>query len=295
MAVQEGRKEDMLTRYEEKMICEKRLFWLWESSKGAYPTHYIEEGAGDQHVLLLHGFGGYSYTWRNQIPFLANSGYHVWALDYLGFGLSAKPSIDYCFNLFLEQIQAFMKAKNITSAHVIGNSMGGSLAVALALANPFQVRSLSLLNAAIYSGKTSYLVYLARMVGPFLYPFINESLFRQLLNQNVYDKKKLSEEQIQAYLLPHHMKGGKKAFIQMLKHFDFQSMMALHKSLNKLQQPILVVWGEGDKIVPTIHFKEMLSDIPNARSALIKQAAHIPHEEQPVEVNHELLAFLQSL
>jgi len=45
----------------------------------------------------LHGFGGYSYTWRNQIPFLADAGYHVWALDCLGFGLSAKPSIDYSF------------------------------------------------------------------------------------------------------------------------------------------------------------------------------------------------------
>ncbi|CUI16715.1 hydrolase [Candidatus Protochlamydia naegleriophila] len=285
----------MLNWYEEQLICEKRLFWLWKTPHGAYPIHYVEEGRGEQHVLLLHGFGGYSYTWRNQIPFLANAGYHVWALDCLGFGLSAKPSIDYSFKLFLEQIQAFMQAKQISSVHVVGNSMGGSLAVALALANPSLVRSLSLLNAAIYPGKTSYLVSLARLAGPCLYPFINESLFCKLLSQNVYDKTKLSEEQIQAYLLPHHTKGGKRAFIQMLKRFDFQTMMSLHTSLKKLQQSILVVWGEADQITPIIHFKQMLADIPAARSALIKHAAHIPHEEQPAEVNQELLSFFRSL
>jgi pimeloyl-ACP methyl ester carboxylesterase len=285
----------MLTPFEEKLIRKSGLFWEWPADFGKQAIHYIEEGKGDEHVLLLHGFAAHTYTWINQIPFLVDEGYHVWALDYIGFGLSDKPLISYRFNHFLDLIQAFMQAKKIPHAHVIGNSMGGSLALGLALTCSQRVNSLILLDAVAYPLKLPFLVDLGKFGGQLLFPFINELTIKMFLKQIVFDPMSINEEQIQAYLLPYHLKGGKEALVEMTTSFDFQTMMQLNQNLSKINQPTLIIWGENDTFVPVSQFYQLTQAMPEAEPSLISHAGHIPQEEQPDYVNQKVASFLKRL
>ncbi|WP_195155581.1 alpha/beta fold hydrolase [Candidatus Protochlamydia phocaeensis] len=271
-----------------------RSFWEWPASFGKQAIHYIEQGEGEKHILLLHGFASHTYTWRYQIPFLAAEGYHVWALDYMGHGLSDKPAISYQFKHFLELIKSFMQAQGISKVHAIGNSMGGSLALALAANYPQMVCSLTLLDAVAYPFNMPFIAHVGKIGGKLLFPFINETAIRLFLRQIVSDPSHITQEQVQAYLLPFHLKGGKEALIEMIKHFDFQTMMQLYRRFSLVVQPLLVIWGKDDAFIPLSHFHRFGEDFPYAQSQLIAQAGHIPQEEQPKRVNEILGEFLNS-
>ena len=88
--------------------CWQKLDWTWQGQT----IRYTVAGIGKP-LLLIHGFGASIGHWRKNIPFLAEQGYRVFALDLLGFGDSAKPSLDYTLELWQQQIKDFW------SAHIV--------------------------------------------------------------------------------------------------------------------------------------------------------------------------------
>ena len=111
--------------------------------------HYLQQGSGKP-LILVHGFAGSTYTWRKLIPLLADR-YTVYALDLLGFGLSDKP-VDGNYDLEAQGklVIGFMDALHLTSATLVGHSMGGVVVGYAALDAPSKVDSLILVSPGFY-------------------------------------------------------------------------------------------------------------------------------------------------
>lgn len=272
------------------MAIEKEAFWEWNHENKIYNIYYLEKGSGDRHLLLIHGFGGNSYTWRYLIDPLAQAGYHVWSLDLIGFGQTDKPDLLYGKGLFVEQVDRFMEAKGIKSATLVGNSMGGGIALALAIEHREKVESLILIDPLAFPLRFPYYFALPKIFGNLTKPFFGKMLTKAILTDIMYDPKKITEEQITAYTLPFQTKGGKEAFIKTLQSFSPTEFTQLSKHYKELKIPILVIWGREDRLMkPSYRTKFHL--FPNAKTIEIPFCGHIPQEECPQQVIQAIVNF----
>lgn len=284
----------LLGEEEQQTIKNGKQFWEWHSPYGALATHYIEKGEGSRHVILLHGFRAHTYTWKALIDPLVDAGYHVWAIDLIGFGLSDKPDhAVYSPDFFVEQIHAFMESKGIAEAHMIGNSMGGGLALSLAINYPEQVRSLTLLNALGYPLEMPFYLSLGKYVTKIYPAFLGPTMIRYGLKQIMYDQELVTDEQVEAYSLPYRFPGGVHASLLTLDNFDNQVLVEMERHYPSLHTPTLVIWGDHDHLIPLSHYEKFVKDFPSAEKLLINNCGHIPQEETPEEVLAVLLPFLK--
>lgn len=284
----------MLDPSQQQAYKQGKLFWEWETPQGAWAVHYTEQGEGSNHLLLIHGFRANTFTWRHLVNPLAKAGYHVWAVDLIGYGLSDKPQeASYDVSLFVQQLKAFMEAHHIPSAHLIGNSMGGGLALSLALDHPQKVRSLTLISALGYPFDLPLYLSLSKHLGPLWVPFVGPSIIRSGLKQIVFDAKTVTDEQVEAYSLPYRFPGGANASLMTLKQFDKQKLVDLSQRYKTLFQPLLVIWGDHDSLIPVTHYEKFLKDFPSADRLLIPNCGHIPQEENPELVVETIVRFLE--
>lgn len=281
---------------EQQKINEGKFFWEWHSDYGPLAMHYIEKGQGSNHILLMHGFRAYSYTWRALIDPLAEAGYHVWAIDLIGYGLSDKPiNAIYNVDFFVQQVKAFMDAKNITKAHLVGNSMGGGLALCIALSHPKYVHSLTLLSALGYPLDMPFYIFLARHISQIWTPFLSSTMIRYGLQQIVYNKDQITDEQVEAYRLPYRLPGGIAASLLTLQQFDNRILAEMRKYYASFSYPTLIIWGDHDILIPIQHYERFIQDFPHASKLLITNCGHIPQEEEPQQVLTAMLDFLQKI
>src|SRR3990172_12332306 len=109
-------------------------------------VHYVEAGRGDP-VVLIHGWNGSTFSYRHTIPELAQN-HRVVALDLLGFGYSGRPArADYSVTAQVRLVAGLMDRLDIPSAVVAGHSMGGGIAMRLALSHPERVERLVLVDS----------------------------------------------------------------------------------------------------------------------------------------------------
>jgi len=122
--------------------------------------HYVQKGSG-RPLVLIHGFAGSTYTWRNLIPLLA-AGHTVYALDLPGFGLSDKPLRgDYTLAAQSRIVLGFLDQLGVRQATLIGHSMGGVIAALAAAQSPQRVAQLVLIEPGFYHGNApAFLRYL---------------------------------------------------------------------------------------------------------------------------------------
>ena len=114
-------------------------------------VHYQEFGdASKPKLLLIHGFTASAYVWKTTAPMLADKGFHVIAVDLLGFGFSEKPAwFDYSIQSQARMISRLMNRLGIGTATIVGSSYGGAVALTLALDYPERVEKLVLVDAVI--------------------------------------------------------------------------------------------------------------------------------------------------
>ncbi len=281
---------------EQQKLKEGKHFWEWHSAYGPLAMHYIEKGEGPHHLLLLHGFRAHSYTWKALMDPLAEAGYHVWSIDLIGYGLSDKPdNAVYSVDFFVQQVNAFMEAQGIHKAHLIGNSMGGGLALSLALEYPQSVSSLTLLTALGYPFDLPLYISLGRHISQIWVPFLGPQMVRHCLKQLVFNEAVVTDEQVEAYSLPYRFPGGVNASLLTLQKFDNQRLIEMGRHYASLTYPILIIWGDHDTLLPISHYEKFLKDFPHAERLLIANCGHIPQEEAPEQVLAALLPFLKKI
>lgn len=288
-------KYQILDPIQQAKIKEGKTFWDWHPIQEMTSSiHYIEKGSGFEHVLLIHGFRANSYSWHYLIKPLEEAGFHVWAIDLIGFGLSDKPDLEYDFDLFLQQITDFMRDKNIAHAHLIGGSMGGGLCLGVALLHPESVHSVTLINALAYPLDIPLYATIGKILSPLWGLFFGPNMIQKGLEQLVYSKETVTEEQVKEYTLPYYLPGGNSAAQSTLRNFDNQKLLTLSRQFKNIQCPLLILWGRHDNLIPFAHYESFCRDFPLANKVLIEECGHIPHEEKPKEVLNAILSFLKA-
>jgi pimeloyl-ACP methyl ester carboxylesterase len=240
-------------------------------------------------IILMHGFGASTYSWRSVIEPLRNLG-EVIAYDRPGFGFTERPTawtgvnpygFEGNFRIIDSIISTYGSGRKIV---LVGHSAGGQLAAEYARLNPSKVSSLILVDPAILTtgGGVEGLDWLYQIpqvqkLGPILVSSIASS-GDNLLRQSFYDETKLTDEVYAGYHKPLKVKGWEQAFWNFATAPRSNELAA---NLSKLKMPTLLISGSSDSVVPTADTVKLSKLIPNSRLELIKKSGHLPHEEQP--------------
>lgn len=256
-------------------------------------VHYVEAGRGET-VLLIHGLNASTFSFRYTIPELAQH-YRVVALDLKGFGYSERPAGgDYSQTAQAALVERVMDRLAIERAAVVGHSMGGAIAMRLALARPERVSRLVLVDSA--SDREMHLgvrpaAYLRHLLPVAALITLHRSAFRRLsLRSAVHDPAYLTPEVIEGYFRPSRMKGHLRGLGFLFAHHGRDEPL----DIERIGQPTLVLWGEHDRWLPPERGEELARRLPKGRLLLVRSAGHMPLEEQPESCNLALLDFLRS-
>jgi 2-hydroxy-6-oxonona-2,4-dienedioate hydrolase len=239
---------------------------------------YFEAGQGAA-VILLHGMGGVKESWMGNFGALA-AGYHVYAIDQIGFGHSDKPLLDYKIATFVDFLYAFMQTQNIGKATLVGNSFGGWIALDFAMQHPSIVEKLVLVDSAGL---------------PWLRPIpeLNPSSLaatRTLIESVFYDKKMVSDGAVLS-VFTDRMRNNDGYAIQRTVA-GFATPQFEDAKLASIHVPTLVMWGRQDELIPLASGEKLRDGISGAKLVVFEQCGHVPMIEKSAEFNRALLEFL---
>ena len=257
-------------------------------------VNYKQYGSGEPVMILLHGFGASTFSWREVMKPLSEYG-TVIAFDRPAFGLTERPlpgswkgESPYGVEGNLTLLLGLMDALGIEKAILIGNSAGGRLAVQAALTHPERVSGLVLVDAAIYTGSRRTfgilqpLIYTPQMdrLGPFFARSLAGAQGEAFLQAAWHDPSRITPEIQTGYRKPLHMANWDVALWEFTRAGSGSEDLA--PRLKEIALPTLVISGEDDRIIPAADSVRLSADIPGARLVVIPACGHVPQEECPV-------------
>ncbi len=268
-------------------------------------VHYKQYGSGAPVMILLHGFGASTFSWREVMKPLAEHG-TVIAFDRPAFGLTERPmpgewkgESPYSLNSQIQLLIGLMDHMGIQQAVLIGNSAGGTVAAAAALAHPDRVSGLVLVDAAIYAGggAPAWIRPLLRTpqfdrLGPWFARSLAGEQGDAFLRAAWHDPSKITEEIIQGYRKPLQLANWDRALWELTKASG-ESRLA--ERLKEFSMPVLVVTGDDDRIVPTAESLRLANEIPGARLVVFPNCGHVPQEECPQPFLEAVVNFLSDI
>jgi len=264
---------------------------------GGVNYHYLEFPGAGTTVVLLHGYGSSTYTWEGIIPYLRQGGYHVYALDMKGFGWSDKPrGADYAPLTLFQEVNSVMEALKLEKVVFVGNSLGGGIAVLMALDHPDKIERVVLIDAAGYPMKMPLIIRLSRvpLAADFMKVFFERWVIRWNLSEVMYDgKKKMTPAQVEAYFDRLRTEGALDSMISLARAINFEDFKPYLSRNNEAKMPVLIIWGKEDKWVPMAIGQRFHQDIPASGMVSIPNCGHIPQEEYPKETADYIISFIQ--
>jgi pimeloyl-ACP methyl ester carboxylesterase len=247
---------------------------------GDYRLHYFEAGpAGGAPVLLIHGLGARGEDWSRMLSTLAADGFHVYAPDLPGYGRSSKPGdADYSITMEENAVVVFAQAVHLPHAFVGGWSMGGWVAMKMALDHPKMVDRLVVYDSAG--------IYFPADFGAELFVPSDTPGITRLMKMLSPDPKPLPEF-VERDILRKFARNG--WVIERSMHAMTYGRDLLDFRLQDLQPPTLVVWGSMDQLIPLTVGRRIHSLIPNSSLSIIDGCGHLAPLEcwQPVEKTTE--------
>lgn len=259
---------------------------------------YVVKGEGEP-LLLIHGYGAGCWVWEKQVDVLAKE-YRVYALDIIGYGYSDRPRIEYTPETYIHFLRDFMDGLGMERATLIGNSMGGGIAWAVAALFPERVKRLVLIDCVppdvLSQVKNESFRTLAVVKDiPFL-PYLviasrSKRSVKAILEECLFDRGLITPELLNRQYELTRFKGSTWALYSTLRHADETSKMGNYLPL--INHPTLLLWGERDLVFPPTVGESLRQAIRGSKLHIIKESGHIPMWETPDEVNRAILEFLR--
>jgi len=267
---------------------------------GNIRTRYWALGDDKSSAILLHGLGGYIENWEDNVAALAQ-GRRVYALDLVGFGRSDKPQVRYSIPYLTEFVQKFMIVQGVDRATLIGESMGGAIALRFALHYPHQVEKMVLAASAGLGKEIS--IYLRMMSLPILGELFARPSRKgtaQLLRQLFYNQDLITDQWIEEDYEMSSLPGAQHCILSALRSIcnvwgcRRDAYRPILDRLEEIEVPTLVVWGAQDRILPVTYAHQAVKRLPNARVHIFDLCGHIPNIERAEEFNALVTDFLSN-
>ncbi|MGO8946068.1 MAG: alpha/beta fold hydrolase [Ktedonobacterales bacterium] len=267
-----------------------------------FQMSYVIGGHGDS-IVLLHGLGADSSTWRKILPELARH-YTVYALDMFGCGRSDKPAIAYTIEAMAHYVRFFMDAVGIERTHLIGHSLGGGIAMQTLYFSAERVQRVVLVDSGGLGHDVHWLLRVSTLPGAHqVIGFISNprtgiaALARKLEQSRRGSGNTEYESLIPLMLQRLHEQETRRSFLRMVRavgDFTGQTVSALPLLPERSATPFLLIWGEKDEIIPVSHAYIASTYIPRSEVAVIPNSYHQPHVESPARFCQLTLDFLQA-
>jgi pimeloyl-ACP methyl ester carboxylesterase len=248
-------------------------------------------------LLLLHGLGAWSYTWRHLLAATAGHRRTV-ALDLLGHGSTdALRGGDYSPRGLFRHVLATLEALDIERAVWAGNSLGGGLGLLAAIERPETVAGLVLLAPAGYPQELPRNLALMQWPGaPWLFQFFPARLIvREMLLRVFHEPEKLPPDLIDHYTAPLADRRRIRAMLQAAASIWPEDLEEIAARVPEIEAPTLLIWGEEDRITPPELAHRYRREMARSRLVMLPSSGHAPQEERPAEVASEVRSFLESL
>ena len=243
-------------------------------------------------VIFIHGSGPGASGWSNfkkNVNALSETGYRVIVIDIPGYGQTSKPT-DAIYNLdfFTHYLDEFLVQKNITQAILIGNSLGGAIAIGYALDHPDKVSHLILMATGGVEEREIYFAtegIQAMVKYPMGSPEFTKEVLGELLKLLVFDPKHVTQE-----LIDERWQILQTQNAQVLASMQIPN---LTDRLQELSIPILGFWGYEDKFCPISGAHTIISHCNDARMNMLSQCGHWVMIEHSEYFNNQCIQFLR--
>jgi pimeloyl-ACP methyl ester carboxylesterase len=279
---------------------------------GNLNVHQLHGGHG-RPVLFIHGLGSSGYMeWRFNLEPAAVR-HRVYAPDLPGFGRTEKPRATYGIPYFTRFIDSYMESRGLRKVAVVAASLGGRVALELALKYPDRVGRLVLVNSLGLGRPSVHVTYglvtlprvgetVMRAAGNAL-KWVPSPMIRKVAGRYIGASADLERTMDDQYL--EHLRelyaaeGYHDAYLATLRSLVnprslFGAEYDLTKRLPSIKVPVQLIWGADDPLFPVSHATRAHAVIPDCRLTVIEGAGHTPQAERPDEFNRTLLTFLDS-
>ena len=261
--------------------------------------------------MLIHGFGGSTFTWRDNIDAFVDAGYYVVALDLPPFGLSDKnPDIGYSHEDYADYVAGLMDTLNIESATIVGHSMGGSVTSYFVLNYPERVDNLIFVAGGVFDraqdnnsedesesdggsplGILSTIDLESESAVNILRISLVPATFASLIESAYFDPSIMTDEVVAGYARPLQIENWTEGFIAYLLADDAPAI-TLNEVASVADMPVLIIWGEEDTWVSIAMGHAMNEAFSNIAMMTYAEVEHVPMEENIERFNTDVIQFL---
>jgi len=257
-------------------------------------------GTGDP-VILIHGFGASSYSWRHIVEPLAQKN-RVITIDLKGFGDSPKPRDD-AYSVYEQArlVRNFILENNLKNFYLIGQSYGGGVALAasiyLSASNPGLQKGLVLIDSIAYPQELPGFVKILAtpVLGPLLtYALPNAFQVRNLLQKVYFNDDLIPQEAVDHYAANLAKPDAKYALLTTVRQILPADLQEFSENYASLTVPALIIWSREDEIVPLAVGKRLHENLPNSRLVIMSDVGHAVQEEKPSLLLPHLRQFLEA-
>ena len=265
---------------------------------GTLKVRYWALGNKGTPVILIHGLGASADIWMYNVEALAKQ-HKVYALDLVGFGRSDKPGLSFSPFDYTPFLDEFIKALDIDKVSLVGQSLGGGIALHYTMQFPKKVEKLVLVDSAGLGKEVIWTLRLMSLplVGElFSYPsHRGVEIFFKLAVRN---RALVTKDFVDLYYDIFSQPGFQRYFLRILRQIvnirgaPEEILGAIMNNLQKITQPVLIIWGEKDRVLPLKHGHLAKEKLRNATLEIMEGCGHIPFFERSEEFNIAVLSFL---
>lgn len=284
--------------------------WIWQGWQTRYtyirPPQRLPQ---TKPLMLLHGFGTSIGHWRQNLSVLGEV-HTVYALDMLGFGASEKAPVSYKVALWVEQVYDFWRTFIRHPVVLVGNSIGSLVALAAAAKHPDMVQGIVMLSLpdpsleeeAIPRALKPLVATVKSLVAS---PLVLKSVFRLVNRPSMVRRwaaiayahpESVTDELVDILLGPAQDRGSAQAFYATIRAItSAESGIGVKALLPDVKVPMLLIWGQQDRMVPPALARRFVEYNPNLQLLSIEDAGHCPHDECPEQVNLAILNWMDAV
>ncbi|MDQ3061047.1 MAG: alpha/beta fold hydrolase [Pseudomonadota bacterium] len=251
--------------------------------------HYHEQGEGEV-VIFLHGAGGGASGYSNfkgNYPVFAQAGYRTLVPDLPGYGLSSKPDLPhYDLDFFVAGLKGLVDALGLKNVTLLGNSLGGAVALGYALAHPDDVKRLILMAPGGVEEFDTYMAMpgIANMFAVYQSGKSGAEAMRAVMTMQLFDPSLLTDEIINERV--------PIALTQTAASRQRLYVPNLTGELHKLRCPVFGFWGVNDQFNPVSGTMKLMENCPQARMVLVNRCGHWVQVEHREMFNRACIDFL---